>query len=166
MSRQSTRARQSTRSCLACDSGEIVRFLHQKCYPSKFFRGSAPNPAGGSTPPDPHLQSTLFAAGYVPGSLSGFFFLKLRSSHVVFLLVPGIVEDICIPQTSICFTTTVYFTFGLQLIFSFISFTLSASAFFLNFRWFSSVSCLQIHGLFRIIEKNWKLNFVWNSLAF
>ena len=47
MSRQSTRARQSTRSCLACETGEIVCFWHQKCYPSNIFQGSAPNPAGG-----------------------------------------------------------------------------------------------------------------------
>ena len=42
---------------VACETGEIVCFLHQKCYPSKNFR------AGGSTPPRPppakHLHSRL-----------------------------------------------------------------------------------------------------------
>ena len=49
MSHQSTRACQSTRTYLACETSEIVCFLHQKCYPSKIFQGSAS--------PDPHLQS-------------------------------------------------------------------------------------------------------------
>ena len=63
MSRQSTRACQSTRSCLACETGEIVCFLHQKCYPSNIFHWGAPRPP---PPPDTHLQSTFIRSWLCP----------------------------------------------------------------------------------------------------
>ena len=60
MSRQSTRARQSTRSCLACETGETVFFSWIKnASLQKFFGAPPQTPLGGSTPPVPHLQSTF-----------------------------------------------------------------------------------------------------------
>ena len=39
----------------------------QKCYPSKNFRGSAPNPAGGlNAPQTPTCKAPPFTAGYAP----------------------------------------------------------------------------------------------------
>ena len=60
MSRQSTRARQSTRSCLACETGEIVCFLHQNANLQKYF---------GAPPQTPTCKAPSFAAGYAPGSV-------------------------------------------------------------------------------------------------
>ena len=43
----------------------------QKCYPSKNFRGSAPNPAGGlNTPQTPTCKAPPFTAGYAPACLA------------------------------------------------------------------------------------------------
>ena len=74
MSRQSTRARQSTRSCLACETGEIVCFLASKSYLQKIFRGSAP---------DPTHKAPSFVAGYAPGWLPQFFEFFLSSLYFV-----------------------------------------------------------------------------------
>ena len=62
MSRQSTRARQSTRSCLACDSGKLFVSCI-KMLPFKNFSGLRPKPRWGlhapRPPPTKHLHSRL-----------------------------------------------------------------------------------------------------------
>ena len=55
----------------------------QKCYPSKNFRGSVPNPAGSTPPPPPrpHLQSTSIHRWLRPCFMFGHLYLQQKEQE-------------------------------------------------------------------------------------